>query len=240
MNKKAKLFLSPLSADVPHPLSLLLFLPLNLYQKLALSLSASLNQKSQETLSSPSPALHPSLTFSLTTANGHLRRLPYLSLRRKGSGHSEEEWALLPLRRSCLSLSRAKSFRPPAKNGFWTNPSFWVSGFFSTNGGLGLLVFFIFYSFSYFEKFWAVFQPQNLFNIRLKKKLPLQMMDLQVMVSGGAVVWAGRMLWRAGTLWWESGRGNFWGKMERSEFFSSYAVSGAIYFQSLWAILFFF
>jgi hypothetical protein len=172
MNKKAKLFLSPLSVDVPHPLSLLLFLPLNLYQKLALSLSASLNQKSQETLSSPSPALHPSLTFSLTTANGHLRRLPYLSLRRKGSGHSEEEWALLPLRRSCLSLSRAKSFRPPVKNGFWTNPSFWVSGFFSTNGGLGLLVFFfIFYSFSYFEKFWAVFQPQNLFNIRLKKKI---------------------------------------------------------------------
>ena len=38
------------------------------------------------------------------------------------------------------------------------------------------------------------------------------------MVSGGGVAWAGRMLWRVGTLWWERGRENIWGEMEMSEF----------------------
>jgi hypothetical protein len=68
-----------------------------------------------------------------------------------------------------------------------------------------------------------------LFNIRLKKivqkKITFADDGFQVMVSGGTMMWASRMLWRVGTLWWERGWENFWGEMERSEFLSSYAVS---------------
>ena len=123
--KKSKLSLIfPILSPSPF-FFLALFPSQPLSEAHSVSLSASLNQKSQETSHLPLPLSIPrspslSLQPTATFAACHI------------SHSSARVWATAKKNKPCspsvipvsLSLSQAKSFRPPAKNGFWSNPSF--------------------------------------------------------------------------------------------------------------------